>query len=98
MDQPGTQYRFFQIRQCEYFPCHKGIAEEDLNCLFCFCPLYALGKGCGGNYRYTASGDKDCSACTFPHRLKNYDRVLARYDDILAVAARTDAETGEEDQ
>ena len=28
-------YQFIQNRACEYFPCHKGVAEEDFNCLFC---------------------------------------------------------------
>ena len=37
------QYAFFQHRACEFFPCHKGVPEEDFNCLFCYCPLYALG-------------------------------------------------------
>ena len=30
-------YKFFQNKKCEYFPCHKGIPEEDFNCLFCYC-------------------------------------------------------------
>ena len=42
--------RFFQDRECRFFPCHKGVAEEEFNCLFCYCPLYTLGKKCGGNY------------------------------------------------
>ena len=28
----SEHYKFFQNRQCEYFPCHKGIPEEDFNC------------------------------------------------------------------
>lgn len=42
-------FDFFQNRACEYFPCHKGVADEDFNCLFCYCPLYLLGDECGGN-------------------------------------------------
>lgn len=85
-------YRFMQNRQCEYFPCHKGIAEEDFNCLFCYCPLYTLGRKCGGNFYYTTQGRKSCADCTFPHHEKNYERVVARYEEIAAVAARTDEE------
>ena len=59
-------YAFFCNRECEMFPCHKGIPEEEFNCLFCFCPLYALGSGCGGNCSYTKEGIKDCSACLLP--------------------------------
>lgn len=86
----GEHYRFFQHRECEYFPCHSGIAQEDFNCLFCFCPLYALGRRCGGSFRY-AGGVKDCSACAFPHRRESYARIVGRFDEIAAVCARSDA-------
>ena len=85
-------YSFFQNRECEYFPCHKGVAEEDFNCLFCFCPLYALGKKCGGACVYTEDGVKDCSRCAFPHVRGNYDAVMDRFRQIQAVVARSDAE------
>ena len=49
----GKHYSFFQNRDCEYFPCHQGADPENFNCLFCYCPLYALGEKCGGNFRYT---------------------------------------------
>ena len=88
----GEHSRFFQHRECEYFPCHQGIAAEDFNCLFCYCPLYALGRKCGGDCHYHEEGIKDCGDCVFPHRKENYDRVLARYGDIMAVVKRTDGE------
>ena len=55
---PGGEkrYRFFQHRACEFFPCHSGVREEDFNCLFCYCPLYALGRRCGGSFVYTPQG------------------------------------------
>ncbi len=37
------EYAYFSHKKCEYFPCHKGADPEDFNCLFCYCPLYALG-------------------------------------------------------
>ena len=40
----SKHYAFFQNRDCEYFPCHRGVDEADFNCLFCYCPLYALGR------------------------------------------------------
>ena len=86
------KYSFFQHTDCEYFPCHKTDHPEDFNCLFCYCPLYALGRACGGDYTYNERGVKDCSACTFPHRPENYDRLLARYGDILKVVRRADEE------
>lgn len=84
--------RFFQNRACPYFPCHTGIDPEEFNCLFCYCPLYALGRHCGGACVYLPSGCKDCSACVFPHRRENYDRVLARWADLQCVVALVDAQ------
>lgn len=86
-------FSFFQNRQCEYFPCHEGIPEEEFNCLFCYCPLYALGRKCGGSCTYTESGIKDCGDCTFPHRRSNYAAVLERYADIMDVVRRSDAQS-----
>lgn len=72
------QYRFFNHAACEFYPCHDMPADQ-LNCLFCYCPLYALGEGCGGNFTYIVGADggriKDCSACTLPHRVENYDYI-----------------------
>ena len=82
--------RFFQNRGCPFFPCHKGVAEKDFNCLFCYCPLYALGESCGGSFRYTDSGVKSCENCAFPHLRENYEKVLARWPEIAALTKRKD--------
>ena len=58
---------FFQNRDCEHFPCHEGVALDEFNCLFCYCPLYGLGDACGGSFRYSASGVKVCTDCTLLH-------------------------------
>ena len=81
-------YKFFQNLECEYFPCHKGADGESFNCLFCFCPLYALGDKCGGNFTYTDSGIKDCSSCLRPHRKENYDAICAGLSDVLEMAKK----------
>ncbi len=86
-DVQGDQ-RFFQNRGCPFFPCHRGVEEQDFNCLFCYCPLYALGDRCGGNFRYTDSGVKSCEDCAFPHRRENYERVLGRWPEIAALTER----------
>lgn len=83
---------FFQNRECRYFPCHTGIPEEEFNCLFCFCPLYTLGKQCGGNYVYTEKHIKSCQDCSFPHRRENYETILKRFDEISAVVIKMDGE------
>lgn len=85
----GTaRYRFFNHAACEFYPCHD-MPPEELNCLFCFCPLYALGPACGGAYRYVGEHRdiKDCSACTLPHRRENYDYLMSRYAEIQKLAA-----------
>lgn len=79
---PETKnYQFFNHAACEFYPCHDMPAEE-LNCLFCYCPLHALGERCGGNFVYIEPTDgtriKDCSACTVPHRRENYDYIMKR--------------------
>ena len=78
----GKHYAFFQNRECEFFPCHQGADPENFNCLFCYCPLYALGKKCGGNCSLTESGIKDCSGCLVPHRRENYGRIIARFGEL----------------
>lgn len=83
--------RFYQNRDCPYFPCHEGVPEAAFSCLFCYCPLYALGRRCGGACEYLPDGTKDCSACTLPHRAENYDAVLARWRAIADVVRREDA-------
>ena len=81
-------YKFFQHRKCEFFPCHKTEDEENFNCLFCYCPLYALGENCGGNFKYTQDGIKDCSDCLVPHKKKNYEYIMSKFDEIVEVARK----------
>ena len=71
-----NSYRFFENRDCKYFPCHKE--PGDFNCLFCYCPLY-LRENCPGNPVYIEKDGrriKDCTNCTFPHKPENYDMVI----------------------
>lgn len=72
-----NSYKYFENRDCKYYPCHDGI--DKINCLFCYCPLYNLTK-CPGEYRYidlNGKKIKDCMNCTFPHRAENYEKVIA---------------------
>lgn len=91
----NKHYSFFQNTQCEYFPCHKTQHPEQFSCLFCYCPLYALGPDCGGNFRYGENGIKDCSGCLFPHRRENYGRVTARFSELAELAKKPPAEEDE---
>ena len=85
----AENYSFFSNKKCEYFPCHKvsdEIAEKDFNCLFCYCPLYALGDKCGGNFKFIAGGVKDCSACGLPHSEAGYAYITRKYPEIMEIA------------
>ena len=78
-----ANYDFFQNKECSYFPCHKGADPETFSCLFCYCPLYALGENCGGNFAYTETGIKDCSACLRPHRKECYDDICKKAGELV---------------
>ena len=83
-----SHYDFFQNRECEYFPCHEGADPENFNCLFCFCPLYALGDRCGGGFTYTEQGIKHCSKCLKPHRRENYEKIMEKMPEVLELAKK----------
>ena len=71
-----NSYRFFENKECKYFPCHKGL--KDFNCLFCYCPLYNK-ENCPGNPKFIEKEGrtiKVCTDCTFPHQPGNYDKVV----------------------
>lgn len=71
-----NSYRYFENKDCKYFPCHKGL--KDFNCLFCYCPMYTK-EHCPGNPKYIEANGrkiKNCSDCTFPHQPENYDKIM----------------------
>lgn len=83
MEKNTQNYKFFQHKECEMFPCHQTQSVQDFNCLFCYCPLYVLGKECGGNFTYTEKGIKSCINCDFPHQRENYEKINSRFKDIV---------------
>lgn len=85
----SENFKFFQHKECEFFPCHKTDDTENFNCLFCYCPLYALGESCGGNYKITSGGIKDCSECLLPHRRKNYDYIGGKFMEIVELTKKS---------
>ena len=85
-----ANYDFFQNTNCEYFPCHSGADPESFSCLFCYCPLYALGENCGGNFTYTENGIKDCSGCLRPHQRENYDIITREMKKIINLVKKQD--------
>ena len=82
-----NNYSYFKNTNCEYFPCHK-LEGDYFNCLFCYCPLYALGNECGGKFIYNEKGIKDCSACTLPHSEKGYDYINKKFPELAALAEK----------
>ena len=88
-----ANHAFFQNKNCEYFPCHKTKNPDDFNCLFCYCPLYALGDQCGGNFCYTKEGIKDCSGCMMPHRRENYGKIMKKMVLVMALAKKKQDQT-----
>ena len=86
----SQNYKIFNHKECEYFPCHKTNDPDNFNCLFCYCPLYALKDKCGGNFRYTEKGIKDCTNCTLPHQRDNYDYIIGKFKDIINITKKDD--------
>lgn len=84
------QYPFFTHRECKYFPCHEGVDPDEFNCLFCYCPLYALGPECGGDFSYSEKGYKDCTGCTKLHVGDNGTKIVKEHFHALAELARRD--------
>lgn len=76
---------YFKNYECEYYPCHKT-DNETFNCLFCYCPLYALGDKCGGNFVYIKGGIKDCSNCLIPHSENGYEYIISKFSEISEIA------------
>jgi len=83
-----ANYDFFQNKECEYFPCHAKSDPESFSCLFCYCPLYALGDRCGGNFTYLENGIKDCSNCLKPHKRENYGKIQEQMVEILEMVRK----------
>lgn len=83
-----SHFDFFQNRECEYFPCHPGADEKTFSCIFCYCPLYALGENCGGSFSYTKDGIKDCTNCLRPHRRENYEAITEALKQVMELAKK----------
>ncbi len=68
-------HKFFANKDCRYYPCHE--TEGELNCMFCYCPLYFLDD-CGGDFTRTGKGIKDCSGCLRVHGEQSWEFVQQR--------------------
>ena len=72
--------KWFSNTECRYYPCHDA---TEMNCLFCFCPLY-FTENCGGKYvNLPDSGQKDCSACLLPHTPAGYEHIMHQLEQAV---------------
>ncbi len=85
----GKNFSFYTNTKCEYFPCHKTDNIDEFNCLFCYCPLYALGKNCGGNPKFTENGIKDCSDCMLPHGKFSFGQINDKFMEIVEITRKS---------
>lgn len=76
-----NSHKFFANKDCKYYPCHNiydcETQSTDMNCLFCYCPLYPL-ENCGGNFSILSNGIKDCSTCSLPHYPNSYNYIISK--------------------
>ena len=77
-----NNYRFFNNQSCQYLPCHEKPDKDEFNCLFCYCPLFLMGKDCGGSFEYH-HGVKDCSGCHLPHVPEFYDVIVKKLGEVI---------------
>ena len=72
-----NNFKFFENKNCEYYPCHKGI--DAINCMFCYCPFYSWSE-CPGKNKFISKPDgrkiKDCTECIYPHVPENRDKII----------------------
>lgn len=69
---------FFENKYCKYYPCHK---IYEINCLFCYCPLFHM-ENCPGNPKHDDKV-KDCSNCAFPHRSYNIKEMFKELEKLF---------------
>ena len=81
-------YRYFCNKECEYFPCHKNVEEDEFNCMFCYCPLYGLKDKCGGNFIYLENGIKSCINCGIPHSKKGYEYIMSKSKEMMELGKK----------
>ena len=72
-------HTYFSNKACRYYPCHQMPSGKDINCLFCFCPMYAMD--CLGSPVFLENGVKDCSNCIYPHIKENYDKIMGKLSE-----------------
>ncbi|MBQ9550542.1 MAG: metal-binding protein [Lachnospiraceae bacterium] len=73
-----NSFKYFENRECRYYPCHDMPGDKGVNCLFCYCPLFHLND-CPGEYHYIEKNGrirKSCVDCSYIHDEDNYREIL----------------------
>ncbi len=80
-------YDFFQNKFANS-TLSPGADPETFSCLFCYCPLYALGDRCRGASAIRQTGVKDCTHCLRPHVRENYGKIFGEDAGDLELAKK----------
>ena len=82
----GKHFAFYTNKECEYYPCHPVPEGTEFNCLFCYCPLYMLGRKCGGTSPIWKAASRTAASAWYPTAGRTMDllptvsrRLLARW-------------------
>jgi Zn-finger protein len=62
------KYKYFVNKECEHYPCHKGVPEGEWSCLFCYCPWF---WSCGSK----GNNGELCIACNMPHYRDRWELI-----------------------
>jgi len=46
-----------------------------------------LKDQCGGAFKYSKNGIKDCSNCTLPHGEGGYDHIMSKMKEVIRIGS-----------
>ena len=82
---------FFKISSASSSPVIRTPIRSPSAVCFVTVPFTLWGDRCGGNFRYTENGIKDCTLCLRPHIRENYLKILEKMPEIMELAKKKTA-------
>ena len=82
----SQNWKHLQDKRCEYYPCHSGVEDSKFNCRFCYCPAFLIDSCPGiesGVATILNNGWKDCSNCTIPHDVDNFEVIIKAVENEI---------------
>ena len=73
---------FSVIKNVNIFRVMQELIRRTLTVCFVTVRCMHLGDKCGGNFRMTEKGIKDCTNCQLPHKAQNYGYVTGKYSEL----------------